>query len=74
MDGGQTAVRIIEKLPAIVLTEKISDWTMADDMTFYLFASLVFGDDGDRLRWLETRFQRCDAFLRKLFKARCKWH
>ena len=74
MNGRQTAFRIVVKLPASVLTEKISDWTMADDMTFYLFASFVFGDDGDRLRRLEKRFQHCDTFLRKLFKTRWKWH
>ena len=43
---------------------------MADDIAFYLFASCVFGYDGDRLGWLEKRFQHCDTFLRKLFKAR----
>ena len=56
MDGRQTAVCIVVKLSATVLTEKISDWAIVDDMAVYLFASRVFGYDGDRLRRLEKIF------------------
>jgi len=56
MDGGQTAFRTIVKLSATVLTGKISHWTTADNIAFYLFASRVFGYDGDWFRRLEKFF------------------